>query len=408
MPATQPGRGLFLSAVVSMLTIQVMSSFAIQSIPVMAPVAAPALGVSRDNVGYFMAFVYGAAILSSSAGGLMAARYGAVRVSQGALLMSAASLALFGIGSIWLLVPAALFMGAGMGPPTPSSSQVLARVTPPHLASVTFSVKQTGVPLGNMVAGLAIPALIALGSWQSAAWIVGLCCLALAILLEPMRARLDTERGGGTGQGIGAALREILAPVRLVWRTDDWRRLALVSFVFTAMQVTFGAFLVVYLVQRLGFGLATAGLILSIGQFTGAAARILWGTAADRTRRPVMTLALLTLGMAAGAATLAVIDSGWSFVALVLASILYGSTAIGWGGVFFAELARRAPPGQVGTVTGGAQFFTFSGALTVPPLFSLMLALFDSYALNFGILAVASLFCGIMLLPLIRGERAAS
>jgi nitrate/nitrite transporter NarK len=247
--------------------------------------------------------------------------------------------------------------------------------------------------------------LIALGSWQGAAWIVGLCCLVLAILLEPMRAKLDTERSGGTGRGIGAALREIFAPVRLVWRTDDWRRLALVSFVFTAMQVTFGAFLVVYLVQRLGFGLATAGLILSIGQFTGAAARILWGTVADRTRRPVLTLSLLTLGMAAGAATLAFIDSGWSFAALVIVSILYGSTAIGWGGVFFAELARRAPPGQVGTVTGGAQFFTFSGALTVPPLFSLMLALFDSYALNFGILSVACLFCGIMLLPLIRGER---
>jgi predicted PurR-regulated permease PerM len=56
-------------------------------------------------------------------------------------------------------------------------------------------------------------------------------------------------------------------------------------------------------------------------------------------------------------------------------------------------------------MTGGAQFFTFTGALLVPPLFSLLLALFDSYALNFTLLAGASLACGTSLLPLARQER---
>ena len=83
-----------------MLAIQIMSSFALQSIPVLAPIAAPALGVSRNDVGYFMALVYGVAILSSSAGGLLAARFGAVRVSQGALLLSGAGIAMFGLGSV--------------------------------------------------------------------------------------------------------------------------------------------------------------------------------------------------------------------------------------------------------------------------------------------------------------------
>ena len=395
---------IYLWAVVSMLAIQITTSFATQAIPVMAPVAAPALGVSRNDVGYFMAFVYIAAILSSSAGGLMASRYGAVRVSQAALLASGIGIAVFGLGSVWLLIPAALLIGIGMGPPTPASSQVLARVTPPALASVTFSVKQTGVPLGNMVAGLAIPLLIAWGSWQAAAWAVALCCLVLAILIEPLRPMLDVERGGST-RGIVTALRDLLSPVRRVWGAGDYRRLALVSVVFTAMQVTFGAFLVVYLVQRLNLDLAVAGLVLSIGQLSGAGARIVWGAVADRTGRPMLTLTGLTLGMAAGSATLAMVDAGWSFAALAAASVLYGSTAIGWGGVFFAELARRAPPGMVGTMTGGAQFFTFSGALLVPPVFSLLLALFDSYALNFALLAGASLACGLGLLPLVRGER---
>ncbi len=403
--ATTPaGTRIYLLAVVSMLAIQVMSSFAVQSIPVMAPVAAPALGVSRNDVGYFMAFVYIAAVLSSSAGGLLAARYGAVRVSQVALACCATALLVFGLGSVWLLIPAALAMGMGMGPPTPSSSQVLARVTPVHLTSMTFSIKQTGVPLGNMVAGLAIPTLIVLAGWHQAAWAVALCCLALAAAIEPLRPLLDVERGGST-LGIVAALRELPAPVRLVWRHPQWRRLALVSLVFTAMQVTFGAFLVVYLVERIGLDLAIAGLILSIGQFAGAAARVVWGVIADATRRPVLVLAILTLGMATGSATLAAVDARWSFTGLAMASVLYGTTAIGWGGVFFAELARRAPPGMAGTVTGGTQVFTFSGALLVPPLFSVLLALFDSYALNFALLAAVSGACCLILLPMLRPER---
>jgi MFS family permease len=404
--ATAVSTRTFVWAAAAMLAVQVMVSFAIQAIPVMAPVAAPALGVDRDDVGYFMAFVYVAAILSSSAGGLLAARFGAVRVSQGALVLCGVAIAIFGTGSAWLLIPAALTMGLGMGPPTPASSQVLSRVTPPRLAAMTFSIKQTGVPLGNMAAGLAIPALIALGGWQNAAWISAACCVALAIMVEPLRPALDVETARAP-RDAGSALRGIFTPVRLVWRAPDWRRLALVSFVFTAMQVTFGAFLVVYLVQRLALDLATAGLVLAIGQLSGAAARIVWGAVADATRRPATTLAGLGFGMAFGSATLAAIDASWTFAALAAAAVLYGTTAIGWGGVFFAELARRAPSGQAGMLTGGAQFFTFSGALLVPPLFSLMLALFDSYALNFALLAVASLACGLALLPLARTERPA-
>ncbi|TXL73580.1 MFS transporter [Vineibacter terrae] len=407
MPPTAAGAKprVFLVAVAAMLTIQIVSSFAIQSIPVLAPVAAPDLGVSRHDVGYFMAFVYVAAILSSSAGGLLAARYGAVRVSQASLLCSGAAITVFGLGSVWLLVPAALLLGTGMGPPTPASSQVLARVTPPRLASLTFSVKQTGVPLGNMVAGLAIPALVALGTWQGAAWVVGLCCLALAIAIEPLRPLLDVEPAARAGGGVLAAMRDLFLPVRRVWNAADLRRLALVSFVFTAMQVTFGAFLVVYLVQHIGLDLATAGLVLAIGQLTGAGARVVWGAIADSSGRPALTLACLCLGMAAGAATLAMLDTSWSMAGLAAAAILYGATAIGWGGVFFAELARRAPAGTVATITGGAQFFTFSGALVVPPLFSLLLTLFGSYALNFALLAGVSAACIALLLPLVRSER---
>jgi MFS family permease len=404
--ASSTGRRLYLLGLGATLLVQVASSFATQAIPVLAPVAAPEFGLPRDSVGYFVAFVFGTAILSSAVGGLMVVRHGAVRVSQVALLLSGLSLLAFGVGTVWLLIPAALLMGAGLGPPTPASSQILSRVTRPDLASVTFSIKQMGVPLGNMIAGLSIPTLIIVSGWRDASWIAAALCVALAFALQPLRRVFDVEHHGVARRRL--TIGGMLAPVRMVWEKEDWRRLAIASFVFTAMQITFGAFLVVYLVDRLGQSLIVAGSILSIGQLAGAGSRLLWGAISDRLGCPMRMLAGLGFGMAAGSAALAMADEGWSFVALSAASILYGMMAIGWAGVFFAELARRAPAAQVATVTGGAQFFTFAGALVVPPLFSLALGLFGSYALNFAILAIASTASGVALLPLARIEAEAA
>ncbi|QQS13734.1 MAG: MFS transporter [Rhodospirillales bacterium] len=402
--AALPGTRVYATAVASMLAVQILCSLATQSIPVMAPVAAPALGVPKEWVGYFTALTYCTAILSAAAGGLLATRYGTIRVSQASLVLCGGALALFGGGSIWLLAPAALVMGMGVGPPTPSSSQVLARVTPARFANITFSVKQTGVPLGNALAGVLAPALIALWEWRSASLAMCAMCVALAVLLQPLRATFDSTREGDGS--LYAAISGLFGPVGRVWRAPDLRRLALASFVFTASQVGFGAFLVVYLVERIGLSLASAGLTLSIGLVSGAAGRIFWGLVADRSRRPVATLAVMTIGMVAGALAFAFSAPGWPWAAMVAAAVVFGSTAAGWGGVFFAEIARRAGPGQVGALTGGAQFFTFSGALLVPPAFSVLLASTGSYMALFAALAAMNLVAGLSLLPLARVEKA--
>ena len=49
----------------------------------------------------------------------------------------------------------------------------------------------------------------------------------------------------------------------------------------------------------------------------------------------------------------------------------FGATAIGWNGVQLAEVARHAPPGEAGAMTGATGFVTFSGVVVGPPLFAL-------------------------------------
>lgn len=390
------GRHTFGLALGSMLAVQALTAMLQQAVPVMAPVAAPALGLAKQDVGYYTALTFLSANFSAVAGGLMAARWGAVRTSQIALATCGLALALFGSAWLPLIALASWLMGVGYGPATPASSQVLSRLTPRTYANLVFSLKQTGVPLGHGLAGLLVPALIGLWSWQTAAMALGGTCMFFVLMLEPLRARLDIERHVAAPP-LGETLRRFFDPVVAVWRHDAMRRLALVSFIFASTQVSVIAFLVVYLENDLGFSLVDAGLLLAIGTAAGAVGRIAWGSLADTTRRPLMVLAGLSVGMATASTLLALATPGWSFLAMALVAALAGATMVGWNGVYFAEIARQAPPDQVGTMTGGATFFTYSGPLIVPPLFSLLLGWFGSFALNYAIAAAASAAAGVML-----------
>ena len=153
------------------------------------------------------------------------------------------------------------------------------------------------------------------------------------------------------------------------------------SFIFAGMQLTLFTYLVSYLNLGLGLTLVTAGLVFSAAQTAGIVGRIVWGAVADRLLGPRRTLAVLGLLMARRAASRsrASRPTGAS-PAIVAVCAIFGASAIGWNGVYLAEVARRAPEGQVGVATGGTQFFTFLGALSGPPLFAAAMAVTGSYA----------------------------
>ena len=77
----------------------------------------------------------------------------------------------------------------------------------------------------------------------------------------------------------------------------------------------------------------------------------------------------------------------WPFWAVLGICLLYGATAVGWNGVFLAEVARLAPDGRVAIVTGGTQFFTFAGVFVGPPVFGAVAAAAGSYGAGFVLIA---------------------
>ncbi len=67
----------------------------------------------------------------------------------------------------------------------------------------------------------------------------------------------------------------------------------------------------------------------------------------------------LLMGLAAVAT--AAFSPRWPTAGITLVCAAFGATAIGWNGVFLAEVARLAPKGNAGDATGGSLAVTFAG-----------------------------------------------
>lgn len=358
------------------LAVQALVSLVVFTPPVLAPSAQDDVGVGAAAVGIVTALVYLSAAFSALLSGRMIGRHGPMRVSQLSLLLCAAGVALMASADLTLIVLGALIVGLGYGPVTPSSSAILAERAPPRLRSLIFSIKQTGVPVGGAVAGGLLPALMLGFGWRGAALAVAGLGVALAVLVQPWRAEIDRDSRVPDSAAAGG----LIGPLRLVLSHPRLRGMGFASFTYSGMQMCLGSYLVVYLNQQAGFSVAAAGGALAAAMAAGIAGRIAWGVLADHWVSPHTLLGALGVAMSAAAFCTAAVSPAWPAALVLVLSVFYGSTAIGWNGVYLAEVARIVPPGQAAAATGGTMAMTFLGVVALPVMFWAIVSLSGSYA----------------------------
>ena len=373
--------------------VQAMVSMALLTVPVMAPALAPVLGVPTTWVGGFIALGYLAAMFSSLVSGALVPRVGAIRISPYGLVLCAFGLLLCTVPAWPATAMGALMIGCGYGPITPASSHLLAISTPAHRMSLVFSIKQTGVPMGGMLAGALVPSMLLLMGWQWTLAVIALVSLGCVALAQPLRAGLDADRKPDHP----VALATLARPIGMVLRHPALVALAACSFLFSAVQVSVTTYLVTYLHETLALTLLAAGAALSVAQLAGVVGRIAWGAIADRGLGPRNTLILLALLMMLGSVLTALLQAGSPTVLIWAVVGLLGASAIGWNGVYLAAVARQAPPGQAGVATGGTLLFTFMGVVVGSPAFGALASASGSYRLAFAALTVPAL-AGLALL----------
>lgn len=348
--------------------VQTMAAAVLFGVTVIAPVAAPAIGVEATFIGVFTAIVYGFGMFAGLLTGAVTDRYGAIRICQATMVFAFMGAAVLTLSTPLAAAACAAFLGLSYGPVNPASTHILARVSPEKWRPMIFSIKQTGMPAGSAIAGTLLPVIVIAYDWRLAILTAGVMALIVAVSIQPLRQRLDAiHRPTRTLHPA-----DIVDPLKLIWRQPRLRCLAVIAFAYSGCQVAMTAFYVVYLTAVLDLELTLAGLIFTVLQIGAIIGRLLWGALADRFY-PANRI-LVWLGFASGALSIVagLFSPGWSIWAVGLVSFLVGVTSAGWNGVFFSELVKYAPSGRTGEAASGIQFVIMAGLTVVPPLFGII------------------------------------
>jgi len=398
---SQPILPLYL-ALGAMTVQQTFATLGRATVPLIAAAILAELDLDPALVGVYVAIGAVAGFLTTLGCGPFILRFGAVRLTQIGMTMLAAGLLAGATGWLALFALGAFVGALGQAVSTPASSHLLGRLSPPARAPLMFSIKQTGVPAGLMLAGVAAPALVAAFDWRVALGTVAAASLAVTLALQPLRDRFDTDRN--PDQRLSPA--DMAGTLTSVLRDPQLRRLCIAMFSFVGLQSLFTGFFVLYAVRALGHDLGRAGAIFAIAVAVAVPARIFWGWLASRFIAAAWLLGWLGLGMAGAAATLASIGPDWPTAATTLVAAALSLTGLSWHGVLLAEVARLSRPGRIGATTGAVLAFGDAGALVLPLLFSAALALTERYDIGFGLGGAVALAASSLLLLRARDRRA--
>jgi len=361
--------------------------------PIIAPAILDDLQLDPAWIGVYVGLTAFAALIAQLSCGSFIVRYGALRTSQAALAMLAVGLAAATVGPMALFALSAIIGGGGSAMSTPASSHLLGRYSPPRYAPLVFSLKQTAVPAGLLLAGLMGPFLVGVWGWRGAVLAAAAACLVFAFMLQPTRREFDSDRVPTRS----FRLSDLGTTLAVATRQPELRNLSFACFAFNGLQMVFVAYFVTYLFV-LGHDLATAGLVFSLATLVAVPGRVFWGWFSSARASPGVVLAWLSLGMALSTGLVGVAGAMASLVLISLAAVALSMTVLSWHGVLLAEAARLAPEGMRGAATGGVLSFGQLGALTMPLFYAFILSVSGSHALGFILCGLPCLVVGLALL----------
>lgn len=377
----------------AMLATQSLATMAAYSLPAVAPAVARDLGVPGALAGAFVSTVYGAGIASAVLSPSFILRYGAVRVSQAVLLATLAMLLAAAMGSVASIAIGAVLLGLAYGATAPASAHLLIPRTPPGVMNLVLSLRQIGVPLGGVLAGLGmVPLTLAVG-WREALLWQTLPVTALLLLIQVPRQRWD--RGRDPGRAI--IHRRLAAPLALLLESGAFRRLAFASFVYSGLQLCFISFMTVHLTSRAGFDLIAAGQSLAMYQVAGVVSRPIWGWLADRFLSARTLLAAQGVIMCVAAILAGRFAPDWSQALVLTVCAVAGATASGFTGIAYAEWARLGGVRRT-EATGLGAGMMFAGVMMMPSAFSVVIAATGEYEFAYAAAGLLAAVSGLLLL----------
>jgi predicted MFS family arabinose efflux permease len=297
------------------------------------------LQFSEAQLGGVVAMYFGAAALTSLRAGRFVERVGWGRgLIFGSMATATALLGLGLLASNWLLVGTWLLLaGAALAVTQPAANLALARAVLDRRQGVAFGVKQSAIPIGTFLAGLAVPIFGGTLGWRAAFITAAGIALAFgagiaAVGAGPPPPALSRPRPAG----------DLYLPALVLFSIGA-------GFGMTAGN-SLGAFYVESAVTR-GTGPAAAGMILAGGSAATVVMRVILGWFIDRHLE--WDLRVIAGLMLVGAVVLLALADGLLLHAGTLLAFIAGW---GWSGLLVYAIVRHnaaAPAAASGIFLAG-------------------------------------------------------
>ena len=312
------------------------------------------LHIEAGWLGYVTMSAFGlAAVLSLGAGPLverLGSRRGLCMLFAAVALAYAAILAVPGFGGV---IVAVAICGVAQALSNPVTNLLIAQRVAPEKKALIVGLKQSGVQIGALFAGLALPGLAAHYGWRAALGLIApvslLMCL-LSPLSAPAPARRATQAKG----------RAALRPNGLLWRlmgVQGCVGMALSSFV---------TFLPLFATLH-GTTPAQAGLMVATFGATGIFSRVVLTPLGARLKDESQLL-LALLAFAALAVGITMCSDSTTHWMLWAGAAGMGLTAVATNAIAMGMLLRDPIFGGAATASGLLSAAFFGGFAVGPPL----------------------------------------
>jgi len=336
------------------------------SLGIITPLLKSDLKLTSVQIGFLFSAVSIGGCIGALPAGLIIDRIGVRIILPLAIAMMSLSMMVLSATSFYALAFLILLIfGLFSAITGPAANKCIVGWFPSIGRATATGVKQTGVNFGGIFAGILLPYLILISSWQRSLLMVGAAEMISAVVIY--RLLQDPPGDGFPGPGsfswqktLGVLLnRKVLA-------------LGGICFVFFGCQLTFSAYLTLFLNHELKYALVQAGEMFALSYFAGAVARIFWSLISDYylggRRKGILVLiswlellSLLTLGMAA-------FFPGIDRI-LFIVMLVFGMSGIGWNAIVLTLLGETAERENIGIVTAFGFSCGYMGSLLSPPIF---------------------------------------
>ena len=338
----------------------------------LGPLLARDLDLTRTQLGLLSSAIIGGMTLTTLLMGLLIDRRGErMVVSVGVAAMALLVLLATQAQAFWWLFTLLLLASFGASSSTPGGSKAIRAWFARAQRGLAMGIRQTGIPVGGLLAALLLPPLAVEVGWAAA---LGFCTVGVLLVVVLFAVFFREPRAEEH------VVSQPRVPLRSILKDRVFLAATGYSFVLVGAQWSATAYLTLFLNEEAGIPVVVAGSILAVLQVGGIAGRIGWGAVSDRVGRrvPIMVLAgalavpcCLILGLLGGQASPQV---------LVLLAGILGLSVVGWNGLYIAIVSESAPERAAATAVGAGLTFTNLGSFVTPPVFGLLLDLSDSYS----------------------------